>query len=207
MKNILCYGDSNTYGYNPDNGNQYDHDLLWTSILNKKLGDQYKVFNEGLNGRTTIYDRDFEPSRNGLKALYPILDKYSDIDVIIFMLGTNDCNVELHLDGKDIAFGMRTLISKARDYYQGKKVPRIIVVAPACIYDNYHDSVFAYQLDDYSISKSKQLASLYKELCEELACDFVDASKLEVSKKDAEHLLIESHNKLANMLYELLRDY
>ncbi|MBE5917190.1 MAG: arylesterase, partial [Pseudobutyrivibrio ruminis] len=44
MKNILCFGDSNTYGLRPDNGDRYSSDVRWTGILSKKLGySNYRV--------------------------------------------------------------------------------------------------------------------------------------------------------------------
>ena len=53
MTTILCYGDSNTYGYNPVNGLRYPKDVRWTGVLQKLLGEQYAVIEEGCNGRTT----------------------------------------------------------------------------------------------------------------------------------------------------------
>ena len=56
MKNILCFGDSNTYGLRPDNGDRYSSDVRWTGILSKKLGySNYRVVEEGLCGRTTVF--------------------------------------------------------------------------------------------------------------------------------------------------------
>jgi len=46
MKNILCYGDSNTYGYNPENGQRYDYNIRWTGILQNLLGLEYRVIEE-----------------------------------------------------------------------------------------------------------------------------------------------------------------
>lgn len=35
--NILCFGDSNTYGYKPDGTGRFDTNTRWTSLLQKKL--------------------------------------------------------------------------------------------------------------------------------------------------------------------------
>ena len=54
MKTILCFGDSNTYGYRPDTGKRYAEDTRWTGILREKLKDRkIEVIEEGLVGRTT----------------------------------------------------------------------------------------------------------------------------------------------------------
>ena len=43
MKTIVCYGDSNTYGYNPENGFRYEYEERWTTILQKELKDSATV--------------------------------------------------------------------------------------------------------------------------------------------------------------------
>ena len=53
---ILCFGDSNTWGYDPESGGgRYAEEELWTSILSSMLGENHTVINEGLNGRTTAF--------------------------------------------------------------------------------------------------------------------------------------------------------
>ena len=65
MTTILCYGDSNTYGYNPVNGLRYPKDVRWTGVLQKLLGEQYAVIEEGCNGRTTVFEDIAEPWKAG----------------------------------------------------------------------------------------------------------------------------------------------
>ena len=52
MKTILCFGDSNTWGYNPENRQRFGPEERWTGILRNSLGEDYRVIEEGLNGRT-----------------------------------------------------------------------------------------------------------------------------------------------------------
>ena len=52
MKNILCYGDSNTWGYIPGTGGRYPRDIRWTGRMAKALGEDYYVLEAGLSGRT-----------------------------------------------------------------------------------------------------------------------------------------------------------
>ena len=58
MKQILCFGDSNTYGLIPGTTNQrYGWGTRWTSILDDKVRTKgYRVIEEGLCGRTTVFD-------------------------------------------------------------------------------------------------------------------------------------------------------
>ena len=55
MKTILCYGDSNTWGWDPISESRFDKDVRWPGVLRKALGDDYEVISEGLPGRTTIW--------------------------------------------------------------------------------------------------------------------------------------------------------
>ena len=90
MKTILCYGDSNTYGLMPDSPDRYPRDVRWTGILQKKLGEDYYVIEEGLSGRTTLWDDPIEEHKNGKKYLLPCLETHKPLDLVVIMLGTND---------------------------------------------------------------------------------------------------------------------
>lgn len=204
MKTILCYGDSNTYGYDPNNGGRYPKECRWTTILQEKLGQEYEVISEGLNGRTTAYDRPDGAYKNGLSYLTVCLASHKPLDYVIFMLGTNDCNCDLHLTSEDIARGMQRLVlTTQRDLsvLQGY-FPKIIIVVPAAIGKGYKTSPFSEQLDEESVRKSHEIASLYKEVADKYNCEYLDCSNvLEVSPLDSEHLTIESHKELANMIF------
>ena len=69
MKTILCYGDSNTWRTiprwqdSPIPSDRYDEDTRWTQRLAKALGAEYRIIEEGLGGRTTIYDVIGEPEK------------------------------------------------------------------------------------------------------------------------------------------------
>lgn len=102
MKTILCYGDSNTYGAIPIDFDLLDKHFIashyrlskekrWSSILQAELGSTYHVIEEGLNGRTTVWDDPTEGKhKNGLTYLIPCLETHAPIDLVILMLGTND---------------------------------------------------------------------------------------------------------------------
>ena len=204
MKTILCYGDSNTYGFNPKTMGRYSASERWTGILAEKLGKEYKVIEEGLNGRTTVFDRPEASWKNGKPYLLPCLLSHKPLDYVVIMLGTNDCNSNLKLSSEDIAGGMEVLIKlvleDAKEFLP--YLPKLIVVAPAPILPDYHGSVFAADLDDYSVQKSEELAEKYKALANKYSCSFIDCSvKVEVSKIDSEHLTEAGHQTLAELIY------
>ena len=89
-KRILCFGDSNTWGYNGENGERFDEYIRWTGRLQRLLGSEYTVIEEGQNGRTTVWDDPIENRLAGLTYLWPCMESQSPFDLIIIMLGTND---------------------------------------------------------------------------------------------------------------------
>lgn len=57
MKQILCFGDSNTYGLIPGTKARYDWNIRWSGILGERMRPYgYRVVEEGLCGRTTVFD-------------------------------------------------------------------------------------------------------------------------------------------------------
>ena len=90
MKEILCFGDSNTHGYMPGLGTRYPIDQRWSGLLGKLLGDGYHVVEEGMDGRTTAFEDDLQPWRSALGYIGPCVKTHAPLDLIIIMLGTND---------------------------------------------------------------------------------------------------------------------
>ena len=209
MKKIVCYGDSNTFGFNPKTLGRYDNSLLWTNILSKKLQDTCEVYNEGQNGRTTAFDRSDNEEANGLDSLIPILKKYRTVDLLIFMLGTNDCSCELDLSIDDIKNGMEKLIITSRNYLKESQgyIPKILIIVPAKILSNYKGTLFESQINDETLVKTKSLGKPYKELADKYDCLYLDCTnEIEVTTIDCEHLTENGHNKLAELIYNKIKN-
>lgn len=209
-RTLLCYGDSNTYGYDPrtPDGSRYPYGVVWTTRVAKALGSGWRVISEGLNGRTTAYDRPGLVWKNGLTYLTPCLVSHKPVDVVTLMLGTNDCNVEMNLSPGDIAEGMKKLVLTVRAVtadYQGY-IPRIVLMAPAAISQELCGTVFEGEIDETSAAKSRAIVPLYRALAERYGCGFLDCSRLPVSPIDGEHLTEEGHAALADMLLKLLSE-
>lgn len=90
MAAILCYGDSNTWGYEASTEERLGRWLRWPGVLQRELGDDVHVIEEGQNGRTTVFDVPFEPNRNGLTHLPVSLATHHPLDAVVIDLGTND---------------------------------------------------------------------------------------------------------------------
>ncbi len=204
---VVCYGDSNTYGYDPSTGGRYPREKRWTTILEDKLGVRYEVIPEGLNGRTTAHDRPNAAWKNGVSSFIACLGTHKPVDILTIMLGTNDCIAGLGLHADQIASGMETLVSLAYDKFpelQGY-VPRIIVIAPAAIGEGYEKSPLAYELNASSFSKSREIGPLFAKIAQKYTCDFIDAvDAVEVSDLDCMHLSETGHRQLAELIYNTI---
>lgn len=209
MKTVLCYGDSNTYGYNPSDGFRYPENVRWTGRLQKLLGDDYRVIEEGCNGRTTVFDDPIEGWKNGLIYLRPCLNSHKPVDIVIMMLGSNDLKESFHASPKDIADGAETLVKDIIDFTGSKQgfVPVIILVAPPEIGEGIATSAFYGHFYENAIERSRQLPGLYKQVAEKNGCVFVNAAEyIKPSKVDSLHLSPEGHAKLAEVLDRVVRE-
>ncbi|MGN0772703.1 MAG: GDSL-type esterase/lipase family protein [Candidatus Ventricola sp.] len=106
MRQILCYGDSNTWGLIPGTLDRYPWDTRWTGILQSMLCSRgVRVIEEGLCGRTTAFEDTDRAGRNGAAMLPVLLESHCPLDGAILMLGTNDCKSAYRLNPEQIARG------------------------------------------------------------------------------------------------------
>ena len=197
MKTILCFGDSNLRGAIPGSLNEktglfarYPKDKRWTGILQNMLGSDYDVIEEGINGRTTDLD-EITPGRsykNGLTYLPGCLETHFPIDLVIFMIGTNDTKIQFNRSAAEITEGMMQLIKIVKTSNKGPNstAPRILIIAPPPTIKTANSPA---QRDETSHKKTEQLAAFYKQLATKESCDFFDAALVVKSSQiDGVHL-------------------
>ena len=212
-KHIVCLGDSNTHGYCADpsdcssGGIRYDESERWTRLLQQHLGEAYLVIEEGLSGRTTCFDDPIHEGLNALNYIYPCLKSHESVDLLIIMLGTNDCKDRFYASAACIALGMARLVKKAMaTECWGSHGPNILVVAPPPIGEGMLTSACAATMGNLCPQKSRELAHYYKEQCELLGVHFFDAGKAgcEFNRVDYMHLTKKGHAALADALAKLV---
>lgn len=203
-KRVLCFGDSNTYGYNPMGG-RYDEDVRWPMVMQNILGDDYRVIEEGLNGRTFSQDDPTEGGyKSGVKYLPVCLMTHNPIDLLIVMLGTNDTKERFNMSAGVIAHNITALVKVAREYAfsQDGKPPRILIVSPIHIGD-ISTSPFYDHFGLGSVEKAKYLAVNCRRYAKLNGCGFFDASTCaSPCKIDAVHLTPDGHKALGEVLAE-----
>lgn len=201
-KRILCFGDSNTWGYNGEDGSRFEEDVRWTGILQRLLGEGYTVIEEGHNGRTTVWDDPIENRLAGLTYLWPCMESHSPFDLIIIMLGTNDTKTYFSQTPQNIADGAARLVRTAQTspFGREKKSPQVLLVSPALIEPN---EVFAHMFGQQAADKSRGFAAAFKKIADETGCHFMDAAPYaKPGDADGLHFSKESHATLAQAMYE-----
>lgn len=132
MFEVLCFGDSNTWGYSPKSRDRFARKTRWPGVLQAALGDGFSVVEEGLGGRTTVWDDPIEGDKNGRRQLPAPLESHKPLDLVVLMLGTNDLKRRFSAPASDIAAGVERLIGIILASSSGGtgKAPRILVIAP-----------------------------------------------------------------------------
>ena len=201
---VLCFGDSNTHGTPPLEtrnalAQRYPRNVRWPGVMAERLGEGWHVIEEGHPGRTTVHDDAIEGEhRNGARVLLAILESHKPIEVMVLMLGTNDCKQRFSLTSLDIALGILRLIHVAQ---ASGLVGRIVVVSPAPI----EERGCLAEIFTGGAARSRGVAAHLKDIAAERGCTFLDAGSLvTVDPLDGVHLSAKSHHTLGAAVAEMV---
>jgi len=176
VRTIVCFGDSNTWGYIPgSDGERFPREVRWPVRLAAALGDGWEVIAEGLSGRTATVDRPDSEGRNGLPYLLPCLHSHAPVDLVVIFLGTNDVN---YVADDRVARCVARLVEIAR-----REAGDVLVVCPAPF--DGHDLVASFRA--------------------ELDCEVLVAPPYTVVADDFEHLDEQGHAALAAAVERFVR--
>lgn len=203
-KTVLCFGDSNTWGYVPLTAARLCRAERWPGVLQLSLGPSYHVIEEGLNGRATAFEEPFRDGRNARATLLPILESHAPLDLLIIMLGTNDLKHHLNVSAHESARGISALLQIANrsDAGCGNGGPNVLVVAPPRMANM--SGLMAHHFGNAS-ARSADLASHYKQSCVQFGCGFVDSNEVVTVADDGVHLDVEGHRNLALFLVPVVK--
>ena len=206
MKQLLCYGDSNTWGLIPGTLDRYPWETRWTGILQELLTDRdVRVIEEGLCGRTTMYEDARRPYRNGLQLLPLALETHRPVDGAVLMLGTNDCKSCYHLTADEIAFGAEQCVKALMTCIP---VKRILLVSPIHLGEKVWQPGYDPEFNQRAVTVSRQLGDAYRTVAERYNLLYLAASDYAApSEKDQEHMTPEGHRALAQAIYHEFDPY
>ena len=193
MKNVLFYGDSNTWGYQGDDPmHRLDADKRYTGVVAAQFPDVHFI-EEGLCGRTICSTDPIDYGRNGMAMLPALLATHDPLDVIVIMLGTNDSKAMYGHSPFTISDAMQK--------------PQILLVAPPKMGENLAGSVYYGMFDESSAALIRALPARFRTLAEKYGCAFVDGSAVTAAKcSDQIHLTAEEHAVLGRLIADKLRE-
>ncbi len=207
MKTVLCFGDSITWGFDPEGSGRHALEDRWPSVLASALGQGVTVIAEGLNGRTTGYDDHLaDCDRNGVKNLPTLLHTHQPLDLVIIMLGTNDMKPVIAGTAHAARAGIQRLVGLVRhhEYSFDYDAPDILIVSPPPLAETA-DPIFS-AIFRGGIEQSTMLASLYRDLADDLGCGFFDAGSVaKTSPIDGVHLTAEHTRAIGRGLEPIVR--
>lgn len=215
---VLCYGDSNTWGCigrwveSTLPSERYDTDTRWPMVLQKELGEDFHIIEEGLGGRTTIYPHPTEPWKNGEPYLTPCLHAHRPLDLVVVMLGTNDLQLKKDITAEELPVGITRLvdiIQAEKKCGRGNVPPKILVVAPVEVRPsdpNGRVLVYAKFRNEIGTELSRMLPQVYEQVAKEKGCYFLNAQRFaQPGPADGVHFDAQSHISLGKALAEYIR--
>lgn len=200
MKKILCFGDSNTFGYVPHTGERYDKDIRWTGLLAKKLAGDYSIIEAGCNNRNGFID-----SQDGeLFTGYKVLPRYliNPPKIVVLWIGANDIQKFYHPEPDILESGLDKMVKSI--IISGAEV---ILISPPVLSKDVLKGKFSFQFDETSVAKSKLLPEIYKRVALKNNCRYIDINDyVTPSPLDGLHYSKEAHFIISEIIYKSIQE-
>lgn len=213
MKQILCFGDSNTWGYDGESRKRLPWGKRWTSLLQEKFDSEKpsaltkkavtaRIIEEGLCGRTTIFEDPLREGRRGTALLPTLLETHEGIDAVILMLGTNDCKTVFGASAEVIGMGITRLLEQIQRY---APKARVLLISPIYLGEKVWQEGFDKEFSPDSVKVSKELEKVYQRIAREKQVEFLPAAAyVSCCVEDQEHMNAQGHQIFASVVYEKL---
>lgn len=204
-RTVLCFGDSNTWGFDPASKGRFPPDVRWTGVLQTELGGEYRILEEGLNGRTTVWDDPIEEYRNGKAYLIPCLDSHRPLDLVVLMLGVNDLKKRFSVSALDVGRSVGLLLDVIARSGAGPdaSAPRALLLCPA----PFGKLTELAEMFEGAAEKSGRLARYYEDQARVHGAEFLDTGGLICSSDlDGIHYEAAEHRKLGRAVAQKVRE-
>lgn len=202
MATIVCFGDSNTWGCPPyaniaQTPDRMAREKRWAQVMGQALGDGVTIVEEGLSGRTTVFDDPIEGvHKNGARTLIPVLETQAPMDLLILMLGTNDFKDQFTISAFNSARGMLTLIQMVKGHFAlVERGPEVLVVTPPSISAEAEPAIWG---DGHR--RCRDHAHYLEQVASRTGCFHFDANSVVRVGVDGIHLEESSHGVLGRAL-------
>ena len=205
MTAVLCYGDSNTWGYAASTQQRLGRWERWPGVVQRALGEDVHVIEEALNGRTTAFEVPFDPGRNGLASLPIALESHAPLDVVVIALGVNDLFVPGALSVHHAARGAITLVEvvAASDAGPGGESPEVLLLVPPPL-----GPLGVWDAESpHAELESRGFADAYRLVAEDAQVPLLDLGAFVTSSPvDGVHFEAEDHRVMGEAIAAALRD-
>ena len=202
MKNIICYGDSNTFGYIPGSGKRYPKDIRWAGVLAGLLGQDYKVIEEGCNNRTGFVKNPDGKLFSGSDYIDECFIRHPEFDIFVLGLGTNDTQKFFDIKPQTIKDGLQNLVERIK---QQNESGQILIVSPLVLGTDVLKGGFAFQFDEVSVERTHWIQKVYYDFCVENKIKLFDINKyVTPSPIDGLHFTPDEHKKIAVELSKII---
>ena len=209
-RTVVCYGDSNTWGYTPGSGVRFDEKTRWTGRLQTLLGKEYRVAECGMNARTTSFDDPFRDYLNGRHGLVHCMVAAKPVDLLIISLGTNDLKYgTVYRSAKgldallDVAVHANTYMPGSSPVYRDE--PRILVISPIALHEELDRKFPGHEMNG-KLDDSRKFAAVYREVCQKWQVYFLAAAQTaSASEIDCVHMDAVSHAALTEEVYHAVQ--
>ena len=208
-KRILCYGDSDTWGQIAGTGERRDE--RWPVVCQRCLGSDFEVVEDGVSGRTTVFDHPGSPWLNGLKGLGYALMSQRPLDAAVLFLGSNDV---LYTDAQGSADGIEQLVRAILDadnFCCTKRTVfpggvKILLIGPPLSHPDI-DKVYPGAKIAVNAPEICKYEALYSRIAARYDIDFLDANPYtECSPVDCVHMTGDSHVRLGEAIARKLHE-
>ena len=209
MSQILVYADSLSWGIIPGTRERLPFEHRWPGVLEGQLAQQgrpFRVIEDCLNGRRTVWDDPFKEGRNGLVGLGQRIEINSPLKWVILMLGTNDFQMMHDNNAWSSSQGIASLVTaiKSAPIEPTMPKPEIMIVTPPLIQEP--KGPIAAKFEGGHL-KCEGLGQAYAAVAKELGCHFFDAQSVTSSSEvDGIHLDKSQHHLLGKAIAVELRE-
>ncbi len=199
QKEVLCFGDSNVFGYNPSDGSRYPVDIRWSGLVKEYFKNKLKIVEAGCNNRT-IFENPNGKNYSGIDILKEyLLKKYFGI---VFLIGINDFQNIYTISDETLYLGLENLILISR-----KIVPdiKILLLCPNKLDDRILSGPFSLLFDKKSISKSQSVEKIYSNIAKKYKTDYINLNDfVKTSSIDGLHYDVNNHKIIFSLVKNII---
>lgn len=167
------------------------------SILQVRQTEKVRIIEEGLVGRTSIFEDPLRQGRNGSALLPTLLETHAPLDNVVLMLGTNDCKTVYGASAELIGKGIEKLICQIKQVTPDAK---ILLMSPIHLGEEVWKEEFDPEFNQFCGGFQEFETCLSRKLRPNMVAISWSSDVAEPSLEDQEHMTVKGHADLAEAI-------